>query len=307
MMTRVLNRHALCSCVAAVMLAGCAGSPALLNTPDTTGIEQVLAHHLTFHYTGSAQTFKVPAGVKLIGVDARGAAGGRAPASGKDGGRGGRVVAELPVVPGERLAIFVAGVGNGAGGGYNGGGSGMGSGSLVSYGGGGATDIREDGSALKDRILIAGGGGGRGSGGYLGAGGSGGQGGGKIAGNGENGSGSKNRGCRIPEGSGGSGGSQHRGGSFGRGGCEGHDGEVGQLGNGGGGGGGTCCAGGGGGGGYYGGGGGGGGTYDDPKTWEGTAGGGGGGSSYVESRAQKYQSWQGWKDATGDGQVVVSW
>jgi hypothetical protein len=66
------------------------------------------------------------------------------------------VVAELPVVPGERLAIFVGGAANGASGGYNGGGSGEGSGSYASGAGGGATDIREGGDALKDRIIVAG-------------------------------------------------------------------------------------------------------------------------------------------------------
>jgi len=48
-----------------------------------------------------------------------------------------------------------------SGGGYNGGGSGLTStGYINSYGGGGAADIREGGSALKDRIFVAGGGGG---------------------------------------------------------------------------------------------------------------------------------------------------
>jgi hypothetical protein len=71
------------------------------------------------------------------------------------------VFVELPVVPGERLAIFVGGTPSGPAGGYNGGGSGVAStsgysGYFDSYGGGGATDIREGGSALRDRILVAG-------------------------------------------------------------------------------------------------------------------------------------------------------
>ena len=45
----------------------------------------------------------------------------------------------------------------------------------------------------------------------------------------------------------------------------------------------------GGGGGYYGG------------------GGGGGGSSYVEPSAIKSRVWPGWKDATGDGLIVIDW
>jgi len=37
------------------------------------------------------------------------------------------------------------------------------------------------------------------------------------------------------------------------------------------------------------------------------AAGGGGGSSYIEPSARKYESWQGWKTATGNGLVVFSW
>jgi hypothetical protein len=305
------NRYALSIYAAAAMLAGCTGSPALINTPNTTAIRQALKHHLTFHYTGAEQTFAVPAGVTLIAVDARGAAGGGVPASGQQGGRGGRVIAEIPVAPAENLAIFVGGKPKSPGvGGYNGGGIGLSStGYSSSYGGGGASDIREDGTALVDRIVVAGGGGGLGGSGVFGYGNysGGGQGGGNTAGNGQNGSGAKTGGCHTPEGFGGDGGSQRRGGIGGRAGCEGHNGYPGIRGHGGAGGGGSCCAGGGGGGGYYGGGGGGGGTYDDPKTWEGTAGGGGGGSSYVAPSAQRKDSWQGWKDATGNGQIVISW
>jgi hypothetical protein len=57
------GRRALTSCAVASMLAGCGGSPAPISTPDTYGIKQVFSHHLTFQYTGSEQTFKVPAGV----------------------------------------------------------------------------------------------------------------------------------------------------------------------------------------------------------------------------------------------------
>jgi len=70
------------------MLAGCAGSPAPIGNPGASSIEQVLSHHRTFRYTGNEQTFKVPAGVTLIAVDAR-AAGGGANTSDGQGGRGG--------------------------------------------------------------------------------------------------------------------------------------------------------------------------------------------------------------------------
>jgi hypothetical protein len=36
-------------------------------------------------------------------------------------------------------------------------------------------------------------------------------------------------------------------------------------------------------------------------------GGGGGGSSYIEPRAISYRFWSGWKDATGNGLVVITW
>jgi hypothetical protein len=249
MRIRALNCYALSSYTAAALLAGCAGSPALNSTPDASGIKQVLSHHLTFHYTGKEQTFKVPDSVKLIAVDARGAAGGvNSSSSDQEVGRGGRVVAELLVVPGERLAIFVGGAANGASGGYNGGGSGEGSGSYASGAGGGATDIREGGDALKDRIIVAGGGGGQGDGpsNY----GQGGFGGGRTAGSGENG---RNLGgttkCKNPEGHGGRGGTQQRGGSGGRigkGECHGFAGTAGAFGNGGAGGKGNLGGGGGG-------------------------------------------------------------
>jgi hypothetical protein len=66
---------------------------------------------------------------------------------------------------------------------------------------------------------------------------------------------------------------------------------------------GLCNSGGGGGGGYEGGGGGGASAAD----YGFGGGGGGGGSSYIESNAKDFHSWQGWKDAKGNGVVVISW
>jgi hypothetical protein len=297
-------RWALSIYAAAAMLAGCGGSPALIGNPDTSGIEKVFSHHRTFHYTGNEQTFKVPASVKLITVDARGAGGGIVSSDGQIG-RGGRVSAELPVVPGESLAIFVGGAAAGATGGYNGGGEGNpGSGSYFSSGGGGASDIREGGTALKARILVAGGGGGEAEGGIEG-----GQGGGRIAGAGANGQNFEGYGsCEDPAGGGGGGGSQQSGGTAGQANCQARNGTAGVLGVGGRGGDGNGGYGGaGGGGGYYGGGGGAGGNYVISQPWIGTGGGGGGGSSYVERSAQKHKSWRGWKGAAGNGEIVVRW
>jgi hypothetical protein len=320
MMTRVLNRYALCSCVAGAMLVGCGAlrqaqddmQPAIGTPGAANDVQQAHSHRLIFSYTGSEQTFKVPTGVTLIKVAARGAGGGGAPNSyDQEGGRGGRVVAELPVTPGESLAIFVGGTADIISGGYNGGGNGnFLSTDVSSYGGGGATDIREGGTALEDRILVAGGGGGLG-GAADGYGGGGGGGGSRVANKGDNGGGNVSRLCHAA-GHGGGAGSQSSGGRGGRGAfgraCSAGTGAAGEFGVGGKGGGGDGGGGGGGGGGYYGGGGGGGGMYElDPKHFFGNGGGGGGGSSFIESTARNARNWKAWKDASGNGQIVISW
>jgi hypothetical protein len=93
-----------------------------------------------FSYTGSAQTFTVPAGVTSISVNAYGGSGYYGTTGGHRkqtirGGKRGRVEADLIVTPGDVLYIYVGGEGSG-GGAYNGGGRAMGG-----YGGGGATHI----------------------------------------------------------------------------------------------------------------------------------------------------------------------
>ena len=186
-----------------------------------------------FGYTGAMQTFTVPADVTSLHVLAFGARGHFSTMP-SQAGLGGMVEADMAVTPGDVLNIFVGGAGYFNTGGYNGGGNG-------SYAGGGATDIRIGGTALTDRVLVAGGGGGGGFGSLAGGGGGGGLTGGDAALNG------------------GKGGSQSTGGdpslSLVEGGALGIGGSGGTYG-------------GGGGGGYYGGGAGG-------------ATGGGGGSSYT--------------------------
>jgi hypothetical protein len=113
----------------------------------------------TFNYTGSMQTFTVPAGVTSISVDARGAQGGAG------GGLGGRVTCNYAVTPGDVLNIYVGGQGgaqvSNSPGGYNGGGNaGPCNVQYPGSGGGGASDIRLNGTALANRIVVAGGGGG---------------------------------------------------------------------------------------------------------------------------------------------------
>jgi hypothetical protein len=237
-----------------------------------TATRTVAVYKSQFNYSGSAQTFTVPAGVTAISVDAYGA-NGESKISGYGGGwegRGGRTQADLAVTPGEVLNIYVGGShfypGNGSfGGGWNGGGADGGDGGSA---GGGATDIRIGGTALNDRVLVAGGGGGcsNDNGNY-----NGGDGGGLT---GETGSRYNN------SANGGAGGTQSAGGAGGtgtNGSCTwitGSNGGAGSKGQGGNGNNTRERRGGGGGGGYFGGGGG---AIGCGFGW----GGGGGGSSYT--------------------------
>jgi hypothetical protein len=253
-----------------------------LNLSEQTLCQQV------FSYTGSPQTFTVPAGVTMLTLDAYGA-------QGHDtiyGGRGGRVSGTLSVIPGQIIHVYVGGYGSGVNGGWNGGEStALGSGCVGSstggtgYGGG-ATDVRVGGTALSNRVLVAGGGGGMGRLGPCGTAPStfGGAGGGLTGGSGTGSSTAQ----------GGGGGSQSSGGSAASGSFG--NATTGSLGNGG-----QRCpgdwAGGDGGGGYYGGGGGGGSTGCH-------RGSGGGGSSFVGGiNAQLNQ--QGVN--TGHGRLLISW
>ncbi len=221
---------------------------------------------VTYTYTGASTTFTVPAGITSITVDVRGAQGG-----GSQGGKGGMVVSTHTVTPAETLTVYVGQQGQEASTGWNGGGSGE----SDSYGGGGGSDIRQGGTALANRIVVAGGGGGTGypgrNGGY----------GGYPAG-------------EMPGPYAGYGGTQAAGGTYGTG-CfnVGYAGSLGQ-------GGAARVAGynaGGGGGGYYGGGGGGGGGYC------GLSGGGGGGSSYSAGTSVTYTN----EYQSGHGSVSISY
>lgn len=116
----------------------------------------------TYSYTGSVQTFTVPAGVDTITIEAWGAQGNSNPL-GVAGGLGGYATGKLLVNAGDVLSIYVGGGGTTTTvGGYNGGGTGGNAGNPTSYGGGGggASDIRLNGVALTDRVIVAGGGGG---------------------------------------------------------------------------------------------------------------------------------------------------
>jgi hypothetical protein len=198
-----------------------------------------------FTLTGGDQPWAVPAGVTSVDATALAAAGGCAL-----GGWGGEAVATVPVMPGDALHVFVGGAGVCSvaatlPGGYNGGGNKFtdAGDSWEGGSGGGATDLRLNGTSVAERVLVAGGGGGQGWGGQAGHGGG-------EEGETCNGAGG---GCND-ETCGGRGGTQLAGGVGGicAEDCVGAAGTLGQGGTSDG----CAAAGGGGGGGYYGGGGG---------------------------------------------------
>lgn len=268
-----------------------------------------------FAYTGSVAMFIVPPCVDTVRIRAYGAQGENALVGGATGGLGGYAYGKLAVTSGETLYVYVGGQA-----GYNGGGMGGINGNSQSgfppigtYGGhgGGASDVRQGGTALANRKIVAGGGGGAGHNGVwpgcqtAGPGGNGGAGGGTTGGSGTAGVGTPCN-CAGGGGAGGAGGTPTAGGVHGayagNTAClrsswgPGSDGQLGlggvgsvQYHNGTGGGGG-------GGGGYYGGGAAGNGSDTTP------GGGGGGGSSYTTGLSGA-TTLSGIR--SGDGRVVI--
>jgi Ca2+-binding RTX toxin-like protein len=119
----------------------------------------------TFNFTGAAQTWTVPGAITNATFDLYGAAGGGFP-----GGTvtapslGGQATATIAVTPGASIQVNVGGAGqptnSASAPSFNGGGVG----GVFSWNGGGASDIRIGGTALANRVLVAGGGGGAGDG-----------------------------------------------------------------------------------------------------------------------------------------------
>lgn len=109
-----------------------------------------------YTYTGSTQNYVVPLGVTSLRITAVGAQGGPSTGGGT-GGLGAQVSTVLAVTPTEVLEVNVGGVGAVTLGGWNGGGDG---GTGYAGGGGGASDVRQGGSTLADRVITAAGGGG---------------------------------------------------------------------------------------------------------------------------------------------------
>lgn len=215
----------------------------------------------TFNYTGGVQSFVVPADITAVLIECWGAAGGKA--AGESGGRGGYSKGVLAVTPGETLNIYAGGAGAYNAAGWNGGAlrAAANVSGWVTYGGGGASDVRQGGTALSNRKIVAGGGGGRHPRIFIAGGTGGGTNGGDGASNTTN---TSHKGYGGTQSAGGAGGYGERVAS-----------EAGALGVGGGGGRDDSDSSPGGGGGYYGGGGGA--SYDDL----GAKGGAGGGSAYI--------------------------
>ncbi len=231
----------------------------------------------TFTYTGAMQTYVVPAGITTITIETWGAQGGSN--WGNNVNFGGYSKADFPVTPGETLYIYVGQQPTTITGGFNGGGNGEGAGK----GGGGASDVRQGGNALTDRIIVGGAGGGAGYWSSLHV--VGGVGGGLIGGDGY-------RDPSYGSNPGGRGGTQTGGGADGT--CISLNNPICAGGLGYGGAPSSCgCEGYGGGGGYYGGAG------------SGNCRGGGGGSGYILPTASNPTMTSGIR--VGNGQVVISY
>ena len=140
--------------------------PQLSASPQTTQDTGQLPTMVTYQYTGTVQTFTVPAGVTLIQIRAAGAAGGGGFNSNEwgTGGLGGYISTLLSVVPGQVYYVMVGGMGasrnSGYGidhssGGYNGGGPCT---NPNTGEGGGGTDLRTSASDVSTRVVVSGGG-----------------------------------------------------------------------------------------------------------------------------------------------------
>lgn len=261
----------------------------------------------TYNYTGSAQSVTVPAGITSVIVDMAGAAGGLSEDRTSGSAPGGRTQTKLAVSYGDTLHLYIGGQGGDAdvfpsatvgAAGWNGGGEGgAGSGSLTNGGGGGGgTDIRLNGTALTDRVVVAGGAGGNGGNQLAAPQGAGGPGGGTNGGGGANG---YNYSVSLFDNTGGAGGGPSAGGSgpgngavgaFGVGG-DGRD----RIGS-------ANSVGGGGGGGWYGGEGGG-----ARGTGPGAGGGGGGGGSCYADASVCTGTTLSRGTNNGDGYITLTW
>jgi hypothetical protein len=253
---------------------------AVVNYATPVGTNPCGSSTQTFNYTGSMQTFTVPAGITLLTIETWGAQGGTNTNDSINciiGGKGGYSKGDLVVTPGQILNIYVGGKGHaGNVGGWNGGGVAC-SQTTTCAKGGGASDVRISPYALTDRVIVGAGGGGAE---WSGCSGSAGNGGGLIGADGAH---------PVTGPRDGKGGTQVAGGAAGLGGYNGTAGLFGIGGDAG-----THPAGhaGSGGGGWYGGGG----SAEDGHA--------GGGSSYIGG-VTNASTTAGLK--SGNGEVIISW
>jgi hypothetical protein len=211
-----LAKPGLLFALSGALFAGCGG----VQVPTAAAVGAPVAYKpdgkktKTFYYTGAQQNFTVPYGVKHVTITAIGAP--------TKSGHGGLVAATIAVTPGESLAVFVGGGPSHTTGGFNGGGDGGVGGVGDGSGGGGASDVRQSGSELKNRVIVAGGAGGAGAfhGGHAG------RGGGLEGAQGRNGRSGDNASGSYYGGGGGGGGSQTAGGAAGYGGGAGESGGL---------------------------------------------------------------------------------
>lgn len=274
----------------------------------------------TFVFTGAVQQFTVPPCTGNMTITMFGAKGAAGNTGGGSGASGGAVRGVITATPGSVMYFYVGGQGSVTAGGFNGGGNGGTSSTTNGGGGGGASDIRVNGVAMANRIMVAaGGGGGGGSSSYNANAGAGGGGsafstgsgfGGAGAGGCSTGANGAESGGTAPSYGSGGGGAGFTSGGGGGGfptGTSGGFGCAGGLGFGGDGGGTSFICGGvtggvngagGGGGGFYGGGGGMTGTG-------GCNGGGGGGSSWSSPLVTGPTYTQGL--STGHGSIVITY
>lgn len=152
------------------LLIACIGQSQI--NSQFVSMRPIYPNMVTFNYTGSIQTWTVPAGVTYVFIEAFGAQGGSGGTN--VGGRGGKITCTLPVTPGQVLFITVGGQSTNQTALYGFGGNG---GVATSYGtfaraGGGLSGVSSANPITQaNAFLIAGGGGGTPTSSFAGAGG----------------------------------------------------------------------------------------------------------------------------------------
>ena len=107
----VANVKAQCptiTCPSDIVVNNDAGScDAIVNYSAPVGINPCPDTTVTFSYTGTIDTWIVPAGVTSVRIEAKGAEGGTDPSSSVVGGLGAIMIGDFNVTPGATLKILV--------------------------------------------------------------------------------------------------------------------------------------------------------------------------------------------------------